>query len=646
MSSGTGSPVSDEGYVSHHTNPPMSRGISQVLFNYLPERTFDYDRGACIGKVFELRLEPVKGIDVERLCATMSAYVARWGKQVGDFDISKPHLMLFGRPTRVLFNLFPLTFQCGRCDCVKAFEKEDSFVRNGGVGRCLHCGASDHFEQIYHILVHECGNMAGLQPRKCPQCNSQSHIALDLRGSQQARDFRWSCKRCHVSAGPVQRPCLNCNVGRLESEDGDSRKRNMRVIPHRANNAFYPHNVTILNLPTEQTASLRDHPRRDQILATAVIEERYDLESLLSALRGAPEAGDSIGDLAELLDALPQKEQSHIRKAMETINVLRRSKSQETVHAIETSAAALGENGWLEVLEYLNVHTLKRTTSEQLRREIEQRHPGRGGVVDHYNSLATGVGLASLELIQDFPVVTAVFGYTRVSPDPKSELGGNPIETRFRGFSSLMTGPKDQKRRRPIFVDDASTEALLFKLSPVKVTGWLRHRGHNIPDSSVRADQFARQWLLANMKSVDAFVTLAEMSPPVRDVFVLTHTYAHLVVRSLTRLSGIDRTGLAEYLFPRLASFVIYNTKAGANLGGLHTVYAEMQEQLFGFLRDDLLLQTCVYDPLCHSGHGASCHACTHLPEMCCKHYNRGLSRSILFNPATPAEQSGFWSFD
>lgn len=637
--------VSDEGYVSQPTNPPMSRGLSQVLFNYLPERTFDYDRGACIGKVFELRLEPVKGIDVERLCASMSAYVARWGKHVGDFDVNKPHLMLFGRPTRVLFNLFPLTFQCGRCDCVKAFEKEDAFVRSGGVGRCLHCGASDRFEQIYHILVHECGNMAGLQPRKCPQCGSQSHIALDLRGSQQARDFRWACKKCNASAGPVQRPCPDCNVSRANSDQDDSRRRNMRVIPHRANNAFYPHNVTVLNLPTEQTASLRDHPHRDQILATAVIEERYDLESLLTALRDTPGI-DAVDDLSGLLGSLPESEQDAIRRAMDTITSLRKAKSQETVKAIETSAAALGENGWLEVLEYLNVHTLKRTTSEQLRREIEQRHPGRGGIVDHYDSLAAAVGLASLELIHDFPVVTAVFGYTRVSPDPKSELGGNPIETQFRGFSPLMTGPRDQKRKRPVFVDDASTEALLFKLSPKKVMEWLRHRGHTIPVSSIQGDQAAKQWLLANMNNVDTFVTLAEMAPPVRDVFVLTHTYAHLVVRSLTRLSGIDRTGLAEYLFPRLASFVIYNTKAGANLGGLHTVYAEMQEQLFSSLRDDLLLQTCVYDPLCQSEHGASCHACTHLPEMCCKHYNRGLSRSILFDPAMPGRQRGFWSFD
>src|SRR5207302_742451 len=105
-------------------------------------------------------------------------------------------------------------------------------------------------------------------------------------------------------------------------------------------------------------------------------------------------------------------------------------------------------------------------------------------------------------------------------------------------------------------------------------------RGHDVSEEVARNDKTARQWLLQNMNTVDTFVTLADMPLPARDVFILTHTYAHLVVRALTRLSGIDRTGLAEYLFPRVASFVIYNTKAGANLGGLHTVYAEMQEEL------------------------------------------------------------------
>jgi hypothetical protein len=612
----------------------------------LPERTFDYDRGACIGKVFELRVEPAKGIDVDRLCAAIGSYVARWSDRVADFDVRKPHLMLFGRPTKVLFNLFPLTFQCGRCDCIKAFEKEDAFVKSGGVGKCLSCGSIDRFEQIYHVLVHECGYMAGLFPRKCPKCHSQDRIALDLRGSQQARDFRWLCKRCGISAGPVQRPCPNCKPS-VADENGETKTRaaNMRVIPHRANNAYYPHSITVLNLPTQQTAALRDHPHRDQILATAVIEQRYDLDELLKAAGHHPE-DRAQQDVGGLLAGLSADEQAEIRRSLERLSALRKQEHQRTADAIVASAAALGEDGWLEVLEFLNVHTLRRVDSQQLRRQIEARYPGRGIIVDRFAGLAMEAGLSDVQLVQDFPVVTAVFGYTRVSCEPETEVAGSTVKTEFRGFNPLMTGPQDYKRKRPVFVDNAATEALLFKLSPARVARWLVARGHDLPVSATTNEQAARQWLLQNMRSVDTFVTLASTPPAAKDVFVLTHTYAHLVIRSLTRLSGIERTGLAEYLFPRAASFVVYNTKAGANLGGLHTVYAEMQEELLRSLREDLLLQTCVYDPLCSSEHGSSCHACTHLPEMCCKHYNRGLSRGVLFNPTSAKGESGYWSVD
>jgi len=636
----------EESGAPYLTSPPMSRGLSQVMFNYLPERTFDYDRGACIAKVFELMVSPVKGIDTDRLCAAIDAYLKPWEGRIADFDVRKPHLMLFGKPTKVLFNLFPLTFQCLRCDCVKSFENEKAFVKADGVGKCLNCGTRDRFEQIYHVLVHECGHMAGVFPRKCPKCTSKDRIALDLRGSQQAKDFQWRCLRCQVSAGPLQRPCPICKPGTTEAggdaEGAAPRSAQMRVIPHRANNAYYPHNITVLNLPTEQTAALRDHPQRDQILATAVINERYDLGALLASVQRGPEGTPS--DIDTLLDGLSASEQAELRRSLDRMAELRNQRRQRTAEAIAASAAVLGENGWLEVLEYVNVHTLKTLGPEDLRRQIDIRHPGRGILVDRFADLAERAGLSDVRLVKDFPVVTAVFGYTRVSYAPETEVGGSTVKTQFHGFNTLMAVAHEHKRKRPVFVDDAATEALMFKLSPSRVARWLNARGHAVRQEAMSDGQVAREWLLQNMTGVDQFVTLAGMPPIARDVFVLTHTLSHLVIRSLTRLSGIERTGLAEYLFPRLGSFVVYNTKAGSNLGGLHTVYSEMQEELLSSLREDLLLQTCVYDPLCSAEHRSSCHACTHLPEMCCSHYNRGLSRAILFNPFSAKAECGYWS--
>src|SRR2546425_13096212 len=74
-------------------------------------------------------------------------------------------------------------------------------------------------------------------------------------------------------------------------------------------------------------------------------------------------------------------------------------------------------------------------------------------------------------------------------------------------------------------------------------------------------------------------------------------------------------------LFPYTTLFrSVYNTKAGNNLGGLNTVFAELLHELLETLENDVYVRTCLYDPVCESEWKSSCHACTHLTEMSCKH--------------------------
>jgi hypothetical protein len=141
---------------------------------------------------------------------------------------------------------------------------------------------------------------------------------------------------------------------------------------------------------------------------------------------------------------------------------------------------------------------------------------------------------------------------------------------------------------------------------------------------------------------LDPFVTFKDVPLVTRDAFTLVHTFAHLTIRVLSRISGIERTGLAEYLFPRIAAFAVYNTKAGNNLGGLNTVFAELQHELLETLERDVYVRTCVYDPVCESEWNSTCHACTHLSEMSCKHFNRGLSRRVLFGSSRAGADAGF----
>ncbi len=621
-----------DGFLKETSKPVMSRGLSQVLYNYLPEKTFDYENGECIGKVFELRMEEVVDIDSDRLIASIAKYTNAWGSRIDNLKLRK-HLLIFGRPTRVLFNLFPLSFQCLSCERVKTFPSEKDYVSSGGLGGCVECGRNARFEQLYHLLVHECGYASGIVPPKCKWCDSARHARLDLRGSQRASDFRWICRGCSSKLGPVQRACHQCkDAGRLETdEDGSERVPRMKVIPHRANQAFYAHHVTVLNLPTESVRRLKNHPERDALLSEAIVRGEHSVANLLRRIDNEP--SDPTADLRELIKGVPTDQRAGLEDAVRKFDELRREDDESKREAIAKTQDAVLEGGWLELLEYLNVSdpTGSRVTLDDLKRSEDAAFPGRGVLVDEMARQARALGFESIELVHEFPVVTAVFGYTRVSYLPESSLFGKTVNTRLQGFRTLEAAPTSQRRRTPVFVDNATTEALLFRLSPGRILRWLAANGHAVSETASPNSGHARAQVLTLSGNIDPFATLDDATPVWKEIFSLVHSVAHLSIRALATMSGLERSGMAEYLFPRVGAFVIYSTKTGVNLGGLATVFHEMLDHLLNALAGDELLKSCVYEPVCSEHWGAGCHACMHLAEMSCKYCNRRLGRHFVY---------------
>ncbi|MDE0161509.1 MAG: hypothetical protein OXL98_07180 [Acidimicrobiaceae bacterium] len=217
--------------------------------------------------------------------------------------------------------------------------------------------------------------------------------------------------------------------------------------------------------------------------------------------------------------------------------------------------------------------------------------------------------LEGVELLDNFPVATLAFAYTRgdLAPGaarlvPFRERGG------LRAYGSLTR-----------------TEALLFRLDPLRVYQHLRRAGHRLPD--VHDPQGARLALLERI----GIPHPAQEDPQALggDLLTLVHSYAHRTVRRLASFAGIERDGLAEYLLPHHLSFVIYAASRGNFvLGGLQAVF---ETSLHRFLRDLVEGESrCALDPGCRSGGGA-CMACLHLGEPSCRWFNRFLNRSELF---------------
>lgn len=622
--------------------PPMTRGLGQVLFNYLPEATLDYDRGSCICKVAEVRInqERSERIDKKRILEDIRNYISKWE---GRSELKPEHtfmhqLFAFGEPENILFNIYPLVFECRKCRAAFSFQNERAFLISPKNYKCRWCGG--RLVQIYHVLVHQCGEMMQLW---VPQCDNPIHkgqqtpVKLDFRGSQKAMDFRWKCMSCGGAINrPIYRTCKRCSQG-TNKDDGGDRSR-MRPIPHRANAAYYTHHITKVNVSREDVQPLQDHPEKESILVRAYLEGYFKTEDLL---RGVVQAEEP-----------PSISEQMRRKAMKLPDGLEKEKLLKMANAMaamETTDTKAGDDQSVrygltaealdELFDYVKVRgTCSLKDLEKVKQEAELKRPGMNRVFDEIRREHQSSGISEIALIEDFPVVTTVFGYTRVSAEPEFSMGDKTIRTRFRHFPTFRMSTEKLQDKIPIFTRISETEGLLVRLDPFRILTWLEKKLPGSVDTMPTNRNESKIWLLRNVGDVDRFVTGEGMTQTTRIVFGLIHTLSHMFVRAASTLAGVDRTGFSEYLFPRLGTFIVYNANTEFNLGGITTLFEEELSLLLRNVRYDPLAKECMYDPVCWEQLNSSCHACTHLGEMACGFFNRGMRRDYLYG------SNGFWS--
>lgn len=623
--------------------PPMTRGLGQVLFNYLPEVTFDYERGSCICKIAEVRInqEATDRIDQKRILEDIRDYISRWGSnsELKQEHTFKPRLFAFGEPEDILFNIYPLVFECRKCGAAFSYQKEELFLRDPKNYKCRWCGG--RLGQIYHILVHQCGEMKSLWVPKCSNPVHKGHdtpVKLDSRGSQKAMDFRWKCIACGGAINvPIYRRCDRCSESIEGGGEGGGDQSRMRPIPHRANAAYYTHHITKVNVSREDVQALQEHHDKERILVEAYLEGFYKTEDLLRGIVGAEEShslSEQTRRKAQRMPDGPEKEKwlslSETMAAMEATDP-----KSEPSHRIRYG---LTDKALEELFDYVKLRgTCRIKDLETVKRDVEPKRPGMGRVFDDIRREHSAAGINEISLIEDFPVVTAVFGYTRVSAEPEFKMGDRTIRTTFRHFPTFRMSTEKLQDRIPIFTRVSETEGLLVHLDPLRLLTWLEERLPGAVGAVPTNEKNAKVWLLRNVGDVDRFVTGEGLTETTRTVFGLVHTLSHMFVRAAASLAGVDRTGFSEYLFPRLGAFVVYNANTEFNLGGITTLFEEELNILLNNVRYDPLAKECMYDPVCWEKMNSSCHACTHLGEMACGFFNRGLRRAYLFGA------EGFW---
>ncbi|MGQ7297907.1 hypothetical protein [Quadrisphaera sp. KR29] len=566
-----------------------TRSASQVLRTFLPQQTADL-RGGVYRVVDWTGAAPL-AIDDTAVRRRLVREVHLWeqaGNDGGFADDLRRHAPLqvveLDEDRGVAVERFPRVWLCPTC---KRIGKDR---RNP-----CRCG-STRWGQLHFLGFHECGSVG--EPR-IPRCPTHDDVQLIGTTSTRTSDLRFTCPRCHreMQKGLGFQQCPGCRQGGLHWN------------VHKARTAYTPRGLVMVNPARPdrlQTLKAAGGPSKalDWVLDGLAANSPATMTGLPSPaeFRAQLLSNNMQPEMVEALvaqaDRMGQLAEGTASAALDAIPPDRREAAEQEAFDI---ALALGE-----------ARTPTTALIAPAGSSLAQRY------AQDYPAALERAGLAGLDLVETFPVLNVMYGFTRGDNDP--------AKCRLIPFRH----PKRDGYR--LMGDLAETEAYLVRLDPVRVAGWLTARGHTLPGWSPQSTD-ARTARIAIAASSD--IPMPGDRPAAAtvgsDVLTLIHSYAHRMIRQTAVYAGIDRDALNEYLVPTHLAFFLYATPRGAFvLGGLQAVMETDLDELLGAVTN--AEPRCPLDPGCARGAGA-CSACLHLGETSCRGFNTFLDRTGLFSP-------------
>lgn len=563
-----------------------TRSGSQILRAFLPQQTADLKGG--IYRVVEWSGAAPIIVDQEVIARRLLREITPWVRTQMDNGMASDlrggaHLEVVELDDRrgVTVQRFPEVWLCRNC---RRIGKQRS-------GDCL-CGIR-RWGQLHFVGFHSCGALVEPRINRCPQ---HDDVMLISPRSAQAKDIRFVCPECRreLMKGLGFRQCV-CGQGPI----------NWNV--HKARSVYVPRGAVLVNAP-------RPERMRDLLMAGG---PRKALAWLLegmsspspSLMEGKPTRGTFIENLlrqgidpgfAERM-ATQAEEAGQLAPADGTDDLDRLSltRRQEAEHEAVDVAMALAE---------AHTPTASLISVPGVSEILSARY------ASDYPSALSHAGVAGVDLVERFPVLNVMYGYTR---------GGDDATSRLVPFRRPRGGYR-------LHGELSETEALFFRLDPIRVADWLINRGHALP-GYITGEEEPRRARVAILESAEIPPPGDELSVPTvgSDLLTLVHSFAHRFIRQTSVFAGIDRDALAEYLVPLHLGFFIY---AGARgdfvLGGLQAVFETELHALIGTVVDGE--HRCALDPGCARGAGA-CLACLHVGEPSCRYFNTYLDRKVLF---------------
>lgn len=602
--------------------------------------------------------------------------------------------LAFLNPIRMGYAPAPLTFVCNRCHLFRRFESAHDMAKEMPHLRRKKCGSSDaggpcQWRQVDVIFVHWSGEWMPVTPGRWEWDDRNKTLRLSGEECKVCRGREFKLNTDSPRIGQWHFYCANNSCGykgsnewrqndpyttELFGEKASARvgERRMEPISYRASSAYYAqaeqfvlfpeseHRLLTLLEPQRQAdlsvfignkfglgaAELSPEEMKSALLASGKADEWETYENWSSTRDFALRSGDkefierAETELKKLVSKWttgdPPLVPPKIELPVAVIDQLRirpdfTSRFDPFVLAVEHEALNRGK-----ISAPLDGRRAKFVRFDHLDNDLAPKQQADKEAQERVTaSLKRKLGMVDIGLIREFDLCRFTHGYTRVSATPTLEKRNQLMPVRLKLFEPLRSG------KRPIYVMTQANEAIYVRLDPNAVYAWLKQVGALDlpawePASTVRlggkllevAQPFGRYFSL--LKPGDASTY--------RYVYTLLHTYAHVVMKNIAELSGLDLGSLGEYIFPLDLAFVVYRNGTTMDLGNLSSLWRNENNKFLYRLLEPSTHR-------CNSGHlcdasGGACPDCIMIPETSCLAQNQLLSRAVLRGGPAPREDA------
>lgn len=607
----------------------MNRGKRAILFEYLPGKTYDFERTGVIARTTQIRSKLNTDLNLQLVLTAVEKAVKAWNPNCRLLFpvplMTKANSFVLVEPISVSAEMFPMIFWCQNERCGRIYDRSRQGTPSSTL--CPVC-KNGRLIQLRFIQIHRCGALLPLN-FYCLKCKSSANMSLNTRDSERIRGFQTVCRKCGTTSGVFGRFCPECsweypipNVRRPKSMD---------IVVHRAGNTFYPHSVTLLNQPGRDLSAFLDIAEWAEVTAASYLEfpEMRDKRLLDLTRYAKTEPSTDTGFELTAKDVADLK-----ARGFNDIQIANFIEMQAQLQPKKIQASKISEPSRIadSLIERTGVRReiwsqagqdMLEVVLPMQTGDVKQLFDDTESEMEKGRRVAEQLGLSRVSLIADFPITTAVYGYSRVDYQPG------------RCFVNPFPPDRDQGSKFPIFIDMVQADAIMLRLDANRVCRWLEANGLKIilPKGSGSETLRQQAYFVELFNDVLLAQTIRKDNTHARMVFGLLHSLGHLCVRRAALLCGLDRTSLSEYLLPRSLSFAVYSShRFGQTIGALTALFEQSLTEWLSQVRDS---RRCVYDPVC-ADQGGNCHACMHLSEIGCQFFNLNLGRSFLFGGRDP----------